>query len=99
MSAEVVTPSPDAEATAAKRRGLFDRIADAAEERQKKTEKSGRDRKNDILSRRSRWYNRLFRFARFIAPWALIAAIGYWAYTDEVVLGVVIAGVSFIGRL
>jgi cell division protease FtsH len=88
MSAEVGIPAPEALPAPVKKRGLFG-DGPAANGRQQK--KSGKQRKNDILSRRNRWYRRLFRFVRVIGPWVLLFSIAYWAYTDEVVLGVIVA--------
>ena len=96
MSTDIMNPVPGA-ATAPAKRGLFGRTADAWEGRPKK--KNGQNRKNDILSRRNRWYNRLFRFVRWIAPWAIIGSLGWWAYNDEVVLGTILVTLGFVGRL
>ncbi|MEK7275896.1 MAG: AAA family ATPase, partial [Chloroflexota bacterium] len=55
--------------------------------------------KNDIASRRNRWYNRAFRITRSAAPWALVGGIATWAYLDADVLNMVLIALEFAGRI
>jgi cell division protease FtsH len=98
MTAEVSNPTSGT-IQAPARRGLFGRGRPSENGARPQRQRTGKERKNDILSRRNRWYNRAFRFLRAIAPWAIILGIGYWAYTDAVVLNVVGTTLGFVARL
>ncbi len=99
MSAEVITPTPEAPPAVVKKRGLFGKGPAFTERQQEQQKKTGKQRKNDILSRRNRWYNRLFRIARWMAPWAILFAIAYRAFTDELFGNIVFAGLRLVAQL
>jgi len=46
-------------------------------------------RKNDIMSQRSRWYQRAWRFVRAVWLWVLIVGLLIWMAIDPVVLNLV----------
>ena len=46
-------------------------------------------RKNDIVSKRNRWYLRLWRFVRAVWLWVLIVGLLIWMWLDPVVLNLV----------
>ncbi len=56
-------------------------------------------RKTDIMSRRNRWYARLWRLVKAGWLWALAAGVILWAWLDPVVLNVVLIALSFVARL
>jgi cell division protease FtsH len=53
-------------------------------------------RKNDILTRRSRWPARLWRFLRSIWLWVLIASLLLWMYLDPVVLNLALTVAGYV---
>jgi cell division protease FtsH len=55
--------------------------------------------KNDILSRRNRWYNRLWRFVKSTWWMVAIAVIAVWSYLDADVLNIVLIALQFAGQI
>jgi cell division protease FtsH len=58
-----------------------------------------RKSKNDIASRRNRWYNRVWRFVKAVWLWVLIIVIATWSYIDQEVFNVVLVGLEFAFRI
>jgi len=56
-------------------------------------------RKNDIMSKRNRWYNRLWRFVRAVLPWALIVSLLLWMWSDPEVLNIVLVIMTFVAQI
>src|SRR3972149_8912701 len=78
MSAEAINPTPEPPPAPTKKRGLFDPMPDDLPTEQ--PQKNGRRRKDDIISRRNRWYMRLFRFLRSGWPLTVLATLALVAW-------------------
>ncbi|MEK7442676.1 MAG: AAA family ATPase, partial [Chloroflexota bacterium] len=50
---------------------------------------------NEIIERRGRWYNRIFRFVKATWLWVLIISIAAWSYLDADVLNAVLLALQF----
>ncbi|MBI5054264.1 MAG: AAA family ATPase [Chloroflexi bacterium] len=50
---------------------------------------------NELMERRGRWYNRVFRFVKATWLWALIIGIAIWSYLDADVLNAVLLALQF----
>ncbi len=56
-------------------------------------------RKSDIASKRNSPSGKLWRFVKWVWPWALLAGLGYWMYSDPEVLNVVLIIVTFVAQI
>jgi len=56
-------------------------------------------KKNDLQAKRNRPLNRILRFFRSIWFWVALAGLVYWAYSDPVVLNLILLGFSFAIRI
>ncbi len=52
-------------------------------------------RKNDIMSRRGRWYARLWRFVRAVLPWVFLVSFGSWIWSDPERLNIALLALGY----
>jgi cell division protease FtsH len=58
-----------------------------------------RKQKTDIASKRNRWYNRVWRFFKFIWLWVVLIVIAVWSFLDADVLNGVLIALQYAGQI
>jgi cell division protease FtsH len=61
--------------------------------------KTPKEKKRDLMAQRNHPLRRLLRFFRSIWFWLLILGLGYWAYSNPVVLNILLISLSFVFRI
>jgi cell division protease FtsH len=63
------------------------------------TQRTNSGRKTDIVSKRNRWYARLWRFSRTVLPWILIPIFIIWIWVDPARLSLALTILTFVAQI